>query len=128
MNQSQSTQQERQAQMVESTNKGVKSFYEALSPERKTLWQENIKDIQESATLYASKGIPVEQALKKAFNSACADKLYELGKFEAMNTMRKKSEVVRPESGVNVAPDGLEAGDYKKPEDAVRAAINSMKK
>ena len=113
--------------MVENTNNGVKSFYEKLSPERKTLWQENIKDIQESATLYASKGMPVELALKKAFNSACADKLFELGKLEAMNTMRKKVETKRPESGVNIAADSLVDGNSKTPEDAVMSAIASIR-
>jgi len=125
LQESQSRAQEKQAQMVENTNKGVKAFVDALTPTHKKLWQENLKEISENAVVYAKEGVPVDKALKRAFNAACADKLYEQGKLDAMTSMKQKVATVRPESGVNVA-DGIVKGEYKTPQDAVRAAIDSL--
>ena len=112
--------------MVKTTNEGVKNFYGKLSPEHKSLWQENLKEITENATLYASKGVPVELALKRAFNAACADKLVELGKLEAVNALKIKAQIPKPETTVN-AGGGIVQGDYATPADAVRAAIAEVK-
>lgn len=111
--------------MVENTNKGVTSFYDGLKPEHKTLWQENIKDIKENATLYASKGIPVDVVLRRAFNAACADKLAEMARLDGINSMKVKAQAPKPETSVNVA--SLVQGEFNTPAEAVRAAIASSR-
>ena len=116
---------EKHETMVKDTFASVKTFVDKLSPAHRQLWNENIKEINESATLYASKGMPVDKALTKAFNAACADKLVELGKLEAINAMKVKAQAPKPETTVNVGA-GIVAGDYNTPEEAAAAAINEI--
>lgn len=112
--------------MVKATNEGVKTFYEKLPQTHKTLWQENLKDITDAAMVFASKGLPVDKALSKAFNASCSDKLVEFAKLEAINSMKVKAQQPKPETSVNVA-GGLVQGEFKTPEEAVRAAIQTVR-
>jgi len=98
--------------------KDVGDFYNGLKPEQQKLFAEVKDNIHKDALALVDKGIKVADAVKKAFYSNCYDKLVELGKLEALNGKKKKTEIPRPENGLNAGGEITPAKEINSPMDA----------